>query len=199
MKKSSMLLCAGVLVSALCAAVTACNDEPNDPGQKEGSRGNEQPEEQKEEPTGVGIAPVAASEIPEEVAAFFEKYLPPSDYSRPPHEFNFGDVDDSGAVCLIINSTDEFRAIAPPSAELPPVNFEKYTLVIGQHPMGDPGYRLKEQGVDVKADPMTLTLIYDQLEGGTPAIMTSSYYWGLYPKLPLMPVSVNIKMNSVNY
>jgi hypothetical protein len=29
MKKSSMLLCVGVLMSALCAAFTACNNEPN--------------------------------------------------------------------------------------------------------------------------------------------------------------------------
>jgi hypothetical protein len=42
MKKVSMLLCAGVLMSALCAAVTACNDEPQNPGQQqEGSRGEE--------------------------------------------------------------------------------------------------------------------------------------------------------------
>jgi hypothetical protein len=134
------------------------------------------------------------SVIPDDVTAFFEKYLPRVNYSRPSHEFSLGEIDRYGAACLAIDSVEEFRAAAPPSAELPTVDFEAYTLIIGQHPLGSPGYSLKGQGVDIEPEIMTLRLAYSYWGGVNPAVETIFSFWGLYPKLPHKPVIIDISM-----
>ena len=176
MKKSMYTF--GIL--ALMMVGTACNNSDNgDP------QGNEFPD---------GIQPVVlADELGDELTAFFKEYLPESSSSVPPIEFNFGEnIDQHITVCLLINSMDEFKAIAPPVAELPSIDFEKYTLIIGQHELGNPGYRLEKQSMDTEPDEMKLSLLYQSLGGGNSATMTTFYYWGLYPKLPQKPVIVNV-------
>ena len=120
-----------------------------------------------EESEYIGTPPVTASA---DVSAFFKTYLPSSSSSHPEPEFNFSEID---------------------SVELPVIDFDKYTLIIGQHWMGHPGYSFEKQVVDTESDKMTLNLVYKQLKGGTPAIMTIFYFWGLYDKLPEKTLTVN--------
>jgi hypothetical protein len=145
-------------------------------------------EDPQEEPPKDPQAPVPS----EEIAAFFDKYLPKSSYSVSLPEFNFGNEDQDDTVCLLINSDEEFKTVAPFSAKLPSIAFDKYTLIIGQHPMGDPGYSLEKQGVDVGSEKITLSLTYKNMGGASPTVITTFYYWGLYPKLPQKPVAVNV-------
>ena len=140
------------------------------------------------EPEVVGTPPVAASE---EVTAFFTTHLPESSYNCSEVKFNFSEIDFGETECFLINSTEEFEAVAPPSVELPVIDFDKYTLIIGQHWMGHPGYSFEKQAVDTESDKMILNLVYKQLKGGTPAIMTIFYFWGLYDKLPEKTLTVN--------
>ena len=140
------------------------------------------------EPEVVGTPPVAASEG---VTAFFTTHLPESSYNCSEVKFNFSEIDFGETECFLINSTEEFEAVAPPSVVLPVIDFEKYTLIIGQHLLGDPGYSFEKQVVDTESDKMTLNLVYKQLKGGTPAIMTIFYFWGLYDKLPEKTLTVN--------
>lgn len=126
------------------------------------------------EPTGdAGILPVSA---PEDVEFFFESHLPPSDYSHSNTSFNFGEETE----CFVINDVDDFKAVAPESVTLPEIDFDKYTLIIGQVVMGNPGYRFVSQSIHGD----TLKVVYKNLGGGSPAVMTSYYFWGLYDKLP---------------
>ena len=119
-----------------------------------------------------GIFPVSASE---DVESFFESYLPPSDYSYSNTSFNFGEETE----CFVINDVDDFKAVAPESVTLPEIDFDKYTLIIGQVVMGNPGYRFVSQSIHTD----TLKVVYKKLGGASPAIMTSFYFWGLYDKL----------------
>ncbi len=179
MKKIMTFLSAGVLMITLCMGFVACN-EPKGP-------------EQPDVPEVIGMAPVAGTDIPDEVSVFFEEYLPRTNRSLlSPVEFNFGDVAPLDPVCLVVNSIDEFETIAPLSAELPEIDFKNHTLIVGQHPMGDPGHRLVDQGIVTEPDVMILNLIYERLGGGTPAIETTFYYWALYPKLPQKQITVKI-------
>ena len=126
------------------------------------------------EPTGdAGILPVSA---PEDVKFFFESHLPPSDYSHSNTSFNFGEETE----CFVINDVDDFKALAPESVTLPEIDFDKYTLIIGQVVMGNPGYRFVSQSIHSD----TLKVVYKNLGGASPAVMTSYYFWGLYDKLP---------------
>ena len=83
-----------------------------------------------EESEYIGTPPVTASA---DVSAFFKTYLPSSSSSHPEPEFNFSEIDDRDIECFVINSMEEFEAVAPPSVELPVIDFDKYTLIIG-HP-----------------------------------------------------------------
>ena len=119
-----------------------------------------------------GIFPVSASE---DVESFFESYLPPSDYSYSNTSFNFGEETE----CFVINDVDDFKAVAPESVTLPEIDFDKYTLIIGQVVMGNPGYRFVSQSIHTD----TLKVVYKKLGGASPAMMTYFYFWGLYDKL----------------
>ena len=128
------------------------------------------------EPEVVGTPPVAASE---EVTAFFTTHLPESSYNCSEVKFNF---------------SEEFEAVAPPSVVLPVIDFEKYTLIIGQHLLGDPGYSFEKQAVDTDTESgkMTLNLVYSRMGGASPTVITTFYIWGLYSKLPGSAIDVKI-------
>lgn len=142
-----------------------------------------------EEPEAIDTPPVT---VPTDVSAFFKTYLPPSSYSHPEPEFNFSEIDFRDTECFVINSMEEFKAVAPPAVELPVIDFDKYTLIIGQHWMGDPGYTLQKQVVDTESEKMTLNLVYKRLGGAHPTAMTNFYFWGLYTKLPEKTAAVDI-------
>lgn len=143
------------------------------------------------EPEVVGTPPVAASE---EVTAFFTTHLPESSYNCSEVKFNFSEIDFGETECFLINSTEEFEAVAPPSVVLPVIDFEKYTLIIGQHLLGDPGYSFEKQAVDTDTESgkMTLNLVYSRMGGASPTVITTFYVWGLYSKLPGSAIDVKI-------
>lgn len=143
------------------------------------------------EPEVVGTPPVAASE---EVTAFFTTHLPESSYNCSEVKFNFSEIDFGETECFLINSTEEFEAVAPPSVVLPVIDFEKYTPIIGQHLLGDPGYSFEKQAVDTDTESgkMTLNLVYSRMGGASPTVITTFYVWGLYSKLPGSAIDVKI-------
>ena len=144
-----------------------------------------------EESEYIGTPPVTASA---DVSAFFKTYLPSSSSSHPEPEFNFSEIDDRDIECFVINSMEEFEAVAPPSVVLPVIDFEKYTLIIGQHLLGDPGYSFGKQAVDTDTESgkMTLNLVYSRMGGASPTVITTFYVWGLYSKLPESAIDVKI-------
>ena len=109
-------------------------------------------------------------------------------------KFNFSEIDFGETECFLINSTEEFEAVAPPSVVLPVIDFEKYTLIIGQHLLGDPGYSFGKQAVDTDTESgkMTLNLVYSRMGGASPTVITTFYVWGLYSKLPGSAIDVKI-------
>lgn len=138
------------------------------------------------------LAGTPSVSAPEEVSTFFKTYLPSNSASAPEPEFGFSEIDFSESECFQINSMDEFRAFAPPSVDLPAIDFDKYTLVIGQYSMGDPGYTLQQQAVDTQTDVMTWNLAFRRLEGPHSNSVTTFYFWGLYTKLPEKPLTVSV-------
>ena len=132
--------------------------------------------------------------IRDRVTAFFTTHLPESSYNCSEVKFNFSEIDFGETECFLINSTEEFEAVAPPSVVLPVIDFEKYTLIIGQHLLGDPGYSFEKQAVDTDTESgkMTLNLVYSRMGGASPTVITTFYVWGLYSKLPGSAIDVKI-------
>jgi hypothetical protein len=171
MKKNFTIFCAGVLVCALCAGFAACN-EPKDP-------------EQNEDPEVIGVLPLPESEVPEEVSAFFKEQLSPalSDYFS---------VEDGRyePVVLMINSTKELKKIVSSSVDLPGIDFEKYTLVIGRYYISG-GLYLKSHGINPEPAVMEMNLVFGDTGKGLGAMFLQHLY-SLYSKLPSKSIDVNV-------
>jgi hypothetical protein len=185
MKKLLIAFFAGVLMSALCAGLTACN-EPKDP-------------EQNEE--GTEIQPVPVSEMSGEVADFFEGN---ADLIGRAIFYEQNDWENRKFVdaCVTINSAEkfdkiDFRGETPP--ELPAIEFDSQTLVIGQW-IGaqDARFYLMKQSLVTKDNTMTITLtIGEDIKSPwyTYLHLTPKYFWGLYPKIDAETINTIVERN----
>jgi hypothetical protein len=130
---------------------------------------------------------------PSEVVSFFDTYLPASESSSLSDMiFNFPDLDYQSNECMLVNSRKEFRDLLTVEVPLPDIDFKKYSLIIGKCTLGDPGYVLDEQMVHAESDHMKLQLCYRRLDGVSPSVITDFYFWGLYQKLPDLPLEVDL-------
>ena len=130
---------------------------------------------------------------PSEVVSFFDTYLPASESSSLSDMiFNFPDLDYQSNECMLVNSRKEFRDLLAVEVPLPDIDFKKYSLIIGKCTLGDPGYVLDEQAVHTEGDHMKLQLQYRRLDGVFPCVVTDFYFWGLYQKLPDLPLEVDL-------
>lgn len=167
---------AGVLISALCAGLVACN-EPVGQGQNE---------------EGTEIQPVPVNEISAEVAAFFDENV--ALIGRAVfYKYNNLETREFVDACVAINSVEEFEQIdfrgeTPP--ELPAIDFNSHTLVIGQWVQGHPGIFLESQKVIVKDSVATIELYLGQKSGEWEQRVDIGSFWGLYPKLTNLPINV---------
>jgi hypothetical protein len=162
MKKLITFFCAAALMSAIGAG---CGN----------SNGSAETRTQDSENV---ILPVTPSD---EVAAFFERYL---------RDFSFGDVDQN--LVLLINNMEEFEKIALPTVELPSIDFDKFTLVVGQYAKSG-GQIPTNRSIDARPDLLILNLMLEQGNGIT--MMSTAAYWDIYPKLPQKPITVKITVN----
>lgn len=134
--------------------------------------------------TAVGTPPITPSS---EVVNFFKAHL-----DTRKTDFNFNDISYEETECFLINSMEEFQAIAPQSVELPVIDFAKYSLIVGQHVFPAPRYSLDSQAVEIGTDALTLNLVYEVFPGAAPQEVTTYYFWGLYNKLPGNTIHVEI-------
>lgn len=102
----------------------------------------------------------------------------------------FGNSDESQ--CLIINSTDELLSNYTGVDPFPNIDFNKYTLIVGQEMMSESFYViLRQELILLKGNMLILNLHVPKLEGGYCAIQ-HLFYWGLYPKIHSSKITVKI-------
>ncbi len=180
MKKIFTLLLAGALISVLAVA---CDNE--------GGSGQRELNENE-------IQLVQASN---EVTEFFDENL-----SQIAHAI-FDEYDEEYEVwkirrpfvdsCVMINSVSEYRQIdfrGEPAPELPAIDFDSHTLVIGQYAIPQGGYTPVSQSIDTESDVMELKLVLENTHKG----LTAEFYpscWGVYPKLPQKPIIMDVTDN----
>jgi hypothetical protein len=124
------------------------------------------------------------------VIAFFEEHLPIGSSTRESNLF-FG-YDNKKNECVIINSMTELRkSTISLLSNLPQIDFKIYTLIIGQHQMPTSGHAVIDQCIIVDSHTLELNLTVNSPHSVWP-IVCPMYYWGLYPKLPMKPINVNI-------
>ena len=180
MKKSMYIF--GIL--ALLLAGTACNNSDDGDPQE-----NELP----------GIQPIVladelGTELSEELTAFFEEnlaFIATSIYKNY-HEFLVGGVKIDS--CVMINSVEEFQAIDflnDMTFELPPIDFDAYTLVIGQY-VANCNCDI-EQYIVVESEKATMNVrVRKGLNYLYPGYSWRHFFWGLYPKLTSESILTNV-------
>ena len=164
----------------LTAALAACSSDYDDPPEQPDSHQQEEPATSK---TKEGVySPVKASE---ELTSFMSKALPNG--SRENYFF-----ESRNSSCIIIHSYDEFSEKYHGSEKLPEIDFERYSLVVGQEDVEQFGYYLVKHEIVSAKDGLTLNLTIRLSGGFHEQSFTSFYYWGLYPKLNESTISVKV-------
>lgn len=134
------------------------------------------------------ILPIEGFEGYAEIAEFFNSELP-LDKSRS--FFVNPNENTEETICKIINSMSELQDLYSGNKDLPELDFQQYTLVIGQKIMPDSYHTILRQEVDLNKDPIELNLYIPNTDGGYSAIQ-HLYFWGLYPKIQTNNISLNI-------
>lgn len=99
--------------------------------------------------------------------------------------------------CYVINSIQELKNIYYGERDLPKLDFNKYTLVIGQKVMPDFYYPVFKQELEFRDHQCLLNLHVPDFDPGYKPLQ-HFYYWALYPKFYTAGISVNyIKEKSV--
>lgn len=90
----------------------------------------------------------------------------------------------------VINDKAQFRAMYQCSNELPDINFDKYTLVLGSKVLFSLyDYAVEEQYI-VMGDTPTLYLRVREPVNGSWTSLGTLYYWAIYPKINSKKITV---------
>jgi hypothetical protein len=173
MKKIVFLL--GVLLSL--GMFCACSSDDEDERVK-----NESSEE-------VIINPVVVVDGYEDISSFFnsELHLTTDTYGFFVG-FNFDE-----SVCQIIHSRKELQDIYSGDKELPDINFQQNSLIVGKEVFPHLLYKLEKKELVFEKRRLLLNLyVSEPKDRYYPAALLRVYYWGLYPKVEANEVSVNV-------
>lgn len=122
------------------------------------------------------------------LAAFFEEELHRPYWDGYGNEFKTffenGSWDDE--ICLVFNSREEFQNAYMGSKELPEIDFNQYTLVIGRTWGNDGSYELNNvvlRDLGIAYELETILYRHHDPDRCYIAAITTFFYWRLYPKL----------------
>ena len=145
------------------------------------------------------IMPVSVTDGP--VAEFFKTELPEmhssSDYYYTTKPFFFdpetlGGVSINENIVYVINSRQELADVYQGDKELPVIDFDKYTLIIGQQIMPYRGFYVGKKEL-VKGSDSIIFNLYARHDGEVRATaLQFLYFWALYPKLSQKTIPVNV-------
>ena len=92
----------------------------------------------------------------------------------------------------VINSRQELADVYLGEKELPAIDFDKYTLIIGQQKMPCLGFYITKKELVPNEDGLQLT-IYARNDGEILSLMIQRlFFWGLYPKLSQTTITVKV-------
>ncbi|MDR2909888.1 MAG: hypothetical protein LBV47_00770 [Bacteroidales bacterium] len=149
---------------------------------------NKEPEESIEI---VGIVPVKASN---EVSVFFEENVRTiSNIILAEYNYDWQTFKDS---CVIINSAEELPAfIDGTPVRYPTIDFDAYTLVIGQWVGGYSKYLMSQSLVAENEKEATINLIIGykkETDVDYPEVVIPMCFWGFYPKFEAESLYINV-------
>ena len=85
--------------------------------------------------------------------------------------------------CFMINTLWEFQQACACSYNLPEIDFDRFTLIIGKHIVPLPNIIIFDQKI-IEDNVLTLLIQKEQLNTGSTQNVAIQNHWGIYPKLP---------------
>ena len=101
-------------------------------------------------------------------------------------------------IVCVINSRQELADIYMGEKELPEIDFDKNTLIIGQQIMPCLGFYVAKKDLLARDDSLILTLYAKNDCYKLDQALQNLYYWELYPKLLQKTLSVNVIVEYTN-
>ena len=142
------------------------------------------------------IQPIDVADSP--IAEFFKAELPYEtnysesffcDFSRVEPEPIWEDM------VYVINSRQELADIYHGNRDLPEIDYDKYTLIIGQQMMPFLGFYVSKQELEKGSDGVIFNL-YARHDSHDDSVVSLAvqllYFWGIYPKQEQKAISVNV-------
>ena len=99
----------------------------------------------------------------------------------------------------VINSQQELADIYVGKKKLPEIDFDKYTLIIGQQIMPYCGFYVAKKELLADDSGLILNLYARNDRESLPCASQNLYFWGLYPKLSQKTITVNAFIGYTNY
>ena len=138
--------------------------------------------------SGNSVIPILSETgVNNDLADFFKTELPMN--SDLPSTGFF--VDSNKDICHVVNSMEELKSLYKGEKELPVIDFNSQTLVIGQRVMPHLGYTLQKQYIK-EYDGSLLLFLHIKCEPSDfyPTMLMKLYYWGIYPKINKTTITV---------
>ena len=171
MKKYLWLCLAAILATAGLAGCSSSDDDDSDSSDD------------------TTIPVVAESAVSSDIVAFFNSELP-----RPSGELSTGFfVGSNESVCRVINSVTDLKKYYKGDKELPAIDFNTYTLIVGQQRMSRSAYYTDKLTVRNGYNCVVVDL-YVKSAGNSNNVITNMYYWSLCSKFYAKNVMVNINL-----
>ncbi len=141
-----------------------------------------------------GILPISEEDGHTTISDFFNSELPSDTYSKGFFTVSNQKIEED--ICKVINSREELQAIYSGDKVLPEIDFQRYTLIIGQRMMPALGYRLIKQELitNTMDNNPVLNLYVNNIYEYKPAMIAPLYFWGIYSKREITNIKINIVM-----
>jgi len=131
------------------------------------------------------ILPIVVTD--QKTIAFFNQCLFTNRPTNTPSSCFFTTLGRDKDTCIMINTMEEFRHTYECTDDLPEIDFDSYTLIIGKKKVNHTGYSVLSWKILSNCS-LTLYLeLSGQNSGGGTLLI---HHWGIYPKLPDRPFYV---------
>ena len=131
------------------------------------------------------INPILKGKVYDSIKEFYDNY-----YGLDTDFRSFFD-NSNKSQCLVINSTEELKTHYLGDYPFPELDFERYTLIVGQKMMPESYYTVLRQELISFGDELRLNVYVPKLDGAYTAFQ-NLFYWGLYPKVQSSNITVKI-------
>ena len=130
--------------------------------------------------------PIQDGNIYAEINNYFQYNYPQGDE----YKCFFGGESDKSQ-CLVFNKKEDMDIHFSGDAPFPDIDFDNYTLIVGQEIMPEAFYSVLRQELYYAEDKLILCVYIPKIEGGY-AMVQHLFYWGLFPKMHSTNISVKI-------